>query len=110
VSSKSSCDAYVATANNQKPHAGLFFRKVYGAVSTEWTSNATSTELKYRLRIQNATLTSPINAGTSINGPMTPTKASPEFRESVDHDGPCGDPGQLFSYVPKEVLRWLDRF
>jgi hypothetical protein len=41
---------------------------------------------------------------------MTPTKASPESREGVDHDGPCGDPGQLFSYIPKYVLRWLDRF
>jgi hypothetical protein len=37
-------------------------------------------ELKNRLLIQKATLTKPINAGTSINGPTTPTNASPEFR------------------------------
>jgi hypothetical protein len=36
-------------------------------------------ELKYRRLIQNATLTSPMSAGTSISGPTTPTKASPDF-------------------------------
>src|SRR5271168_4898725 len=51
----------------------------YGASSTGWTWNSFISELKYRCLIQNATLTSPMSAGTSISGPTTPTKASPDF-------------------------------
>jgi hypothetical protein len=40
---------------------------------------AAERDMKNRPRIQNATLTSPISAGTSTSGPTTPTKASPEF-------------------------------
>jgi hypothetical protein len=35
---------------------------------------------KVAFRIQDATFTKPIKAGTSISGPTTPTNASPEFR------------------------------
>jgi len=43
-------------------------------------------QLKSLRRSQKATFTRPMSAGTSINGPTTPTKASPEFNPKTATD------------------------
>jgi hypothetical protein len=58
-------------------------------------------ELKNRLLIQKATLTKPINAGTSINGPTTPTNASPEFRPKTATETAMAN-SKLFTAAVKE--------
>jgi hypothetical protein len=54
--------------------------------------------LKYRCLIQKATLTRPMSAGTSMSGPTTPTKASPDFSPKT-----ATDTGSISSEIERQA-------